>query len=88
MNVHLSWWITEVKKCWSIYLDAEVEETRRRRRVGDESSDSDVSEELREELASSHSSDDDDAFDEQEVQGGWNKTSARPPDSSQFTFFC
>ena len=65
-------------------LDAEVvAETHRRRRIGDESSDSDVSEEPREELASSHSSDEDDV-DEQDVPGGWSKTSARPPDSCQF----
>lgn len=66
-----------------MFLDAEVEETRRRRRAGDESSDSDVSEEPRDELASSHSSDDDD-FDEQDVRGGWSKTSVKPPGSRKY----
>jgi len=70
----------EITQCWWVSIDAEVEETRRKRRTGDESSDSDVSQEPREELASSHSSDDDE-FDEQDVRGGWIKTSARPPDS-------
>jgi len=65
-----------------MFSDVDVEETRRRR-AGDESSDSDASEEQRDELASSHSSDDDD-FDDQHVQGAWNKTSARSPDSCKY----